>query len=202
MALAALVAFGCDKKKTDAPQPSEPTATATTTVAPAPSDTGPADIGPAGAASKEDRERAALDLLAGGPPATRLPIESVDEGKSFDRDLRDRLAPRAPEKLVDVDVSVGEPPGDAREVVARMKPRFRRCYQNGLKSNPNLAGSLVFKVDVGAKGDVTRVRMITGRGDLGSIVECLKGVVSGARFAQPDGGSTTITIPITFVNPK
>jgi hypothetical protein len=87
---------------------------------------------------------------------------------------------------------------NASAVVARMRPRFRRCYEQGLAQDPNMQGSVTLTAKVGPNGEVMGVGG-GGGGSLGSIVGCLKAVVSGGGFSPPDGGSAVITIPITFV---
>jgi hypothetical protein len=87
---------------------------------------------------------------------------------------------------------------NASSVVARMRGRFRRCYQQGLNTNPEMQGSVTLTAKVGPNGEVLGVGG-GGGGSLGPIVGCLKAVVSGGAFSPPDGGSAIITIPITFV---
>ncbi|MEZ4437839.1 MAG: AgmX/PglI C-terminal domain-containing protein [Polyangiaceae bacterium] len=86
---------------------------------------------------------------------------------------------------------------NASSVVARMRGRFRNCYQTGLNSNPELQGSVTLVAKIGPNGEVRGVS--GGGGGLGSIVPCLKAVVASGGFSPPDGGGATVTIPITFV---
>jgi hypothetical protein len=86
---------------------------------------------------------------------------------------------------------------NASAVVARMKGRFRACYQMGLASKPDLSGSVVLVARIGEQGQVESVS--GGGSTLAAIIPCLKAVVQGASFAPPDGGSAVISIPITFV---
>lgn len=86
---------------------------------------------------------------------------------------------------------------NASSVVARMKGRFRACYQAGLNSNPELQGSVTLVAKIGPNGEVQSVS--GGGGGLGAIVGCLKGVVASGGFSPPEGGSAVVTIPITFV---
>jgi len=86
---------------------------------------------------------------------------------------------------------------NASSVVARMKGRFRSCYQAGLNSNPDMSGSVVLTAKIGPNGEVQSVG--GGGGSLGPIIGCLKGVVQSAAFSPPDGGSAIVSIPITFV---
>ena len=87
---------------------------------------------------------------------------------------------------------------NASSVVARMKGRFRNCYNAGLKSDPEMAGSATLTARIGPSGEVTSVGG-GASGGLSKIVPCLKSVVRGGGFAAPEGGSAMISIPITFV---
>jgi hypothetical protein len=90
---------------------------------------------------------------------------------------------------------------NAGAVVSRMRGRFRACYQAGLDSNPELAGSVTLVAKIGPNGAVTGVS--GGGGALSPIVGCLKAVVSSGGFSPPDNGvGATISIPITFVVQK
>lgn len=87
---------------------------------------------------------------------------------------------------------------NASSVVARMRGRFRRCYQQGLNTNPEMQGSVQLTAKIGPNGEVLGVGG-GGGGSLGPIVGCLKAVVASGAFSPPDSGSAIISIPITFV---
>ncbi len=90
---------------------------------------------------------------------------------------------------------------NASSVVARMKGRFRACYNGGLASNPEMQGSVVLVAKIGPNGGVQGVS--GGGGPLAPIVGCLKGVVASGGFSPPDNGvGATVSIPITFVLQK
>ena len=91
--------------------------------------------------------------------------------------------------------------GNASSVVARMRGRFRACYNQGLQSNPEMQGSVVLVAKIGPNGGVQGVG--GGGGPLSPIMGCLKGVVSSGAFSPPDNGTgATVSIPITFVLQK
>ena len=87
---------------------------------------------------------------------------------------------------------------NASSVVARMKGRFRSCYQAGLNSNPEMSGNVTLVATIGPNGEVLSVGG-GGGGGFGAIVGCLKSVVQGASFSPPEGGKASVSIPITFV---
>jgi len=95
-------------------------------------------------------------------------------------------------------VAAGGAISNASSVIARMRGRFKRCYQAGLNSNPDLQGSVSLTAKVGPNGEVLSVG--GGGGGLGSIMGCLKAVVQSAAFAPPEGGQTAVVaISINFV---
>jgi hypothetical protein len=53
-------------------------------------------------------------------------------------------------------------------------------------------------VRVGEAGRATEISAIGGA--LGSIAPCLRERVAELRFAKPDGGTATVTLPLTFVD--
>lgn len=86
---------------------------------------------------------------------------------------------------------------NAATVVARMRGRFRACYQAGLNDDPGLQGAVTLVAKLGAGGEVTKVT--GGGGALGAIFPCLEAVVRSGGFSSPEGGSAIVSIPITFV---
>jgi hypothetical protein len=115
------------------------------------------------------------------------------EGEGVPREIK---GPRGDASVGGVGVAGGAV-ANASAVVARMKGRFRACYQSGLSANPDMAGSVVLVAKIGPNGEVQGVS--GGGGSLAPIVGCLKSVVQGGSFAPPDGGSALLSIPITFV---
>jgi hypothetical protein len=99
-----------------------------------------------------------------------------------------------PLPVVGAVVAGGVPDADAQ--VARMRGRFRACYERGLERDPNLAGSVTLDAKIGPAGEVTDVT--AGDGRLAPIVPCLKAVVESAKFGAPTGGGASLRIPVTF----
>jgi hypothetical protein len=85
----------------------------------------------------------------------------------------------------------------AAGTVARMRGRFRHCYQRGLdKVNPEMQGSVTLVAKIGGNGEVTGVS--GGGGGLAPIVPCLQSVVRSAQFSPPEGGGGLVSISIIF----
>lgn len=91
------------------------------------------------------------------------------------------------------------------EVVSRIARRnfgrLRRCYENGLRDNPNLQGRVTVRIVIGRDGKVSNVG---GGGDLPdkSVVSCVTRAFYGLRFPQPEGGIVTASVPIVFTPPE
>jgi hypothetical protein len=86
---------------------------------------------------------------------------------------------------------------NAASVVARMRGRFRRCYQHRLNSDPSIAGTVTLGASIGPNGDVLSVGGAT-KTSLKAIVPCLKAVIASDLFAPPDGGSALVSVVVTF----
>jgi hypothetical protein len=89
-----------------------------------------------------------------------------------------------------------------REVVERVlrqsRGGLRRCYEAGLRSNPNLVGRVGVRLVIGRDGGVTTVA--NGGSDLpdGSVVRCVVGAHQGMAFPAPEGGIVTVVYPVAF----
>jgi hypothetical protein len=90
---------------------------------------------------------------------------------------------------------------DADQVIARLRPVFRSCYQDGLREDAAMAGRVVFTVAVEEKGNVGSVAVATRSGGLSeAVVECMSLAIRKATFAPPTSGHVaTLKVPISFV---
>jgi Ca-activated chloride channel family protein len=109
---------------------------------------------------------------------------------------------RSPVRVRQGSVSVsGRLPPEVIQRIARQNfGRFRLCYENGLRSNPNLAGQVVVRFVIGRDGAV----ISTGNGGSslpdGAVVACVVRAFAGLSFPQPEGGTVTVTFPISFTS--
>jgi len=86
---------------------------------------------------------------------------------------------------------------NAQSVVARMRGRFRGCYQGGLNDHPEMQGSVGLLAKIGPSGQVMSVS--GGGGGLAPIMGCLKAVVRSGGFSPPlGGGNGLVSISIHF----
>lgn len=90
------------------------------------------------------------------------------------------------------------PPEVIQRIVRQNYGRFRLCYENGLRSNPNLQGRVAVRFVIGRDGAVSNVS--NGGSDLpdASVIQCVIRAYYGLSFPQPEGGIVTVVYPIMF----
>ena len=89
------------------------------------------------------------------------------------------------------------PPEVIQRIVRQNFGRFRLCYENGLRNNPNLQGRVTVRFVIGRDG---RVSNVGGGGDIpdSGVVSCVTRAFYGLSFPQPEGGIVTVGYPIAF----
>jgi Ca-activated chloride channel family protein len=97
-----------------------------------------------------------------------------------------------------VNVSGRLPPEVIQRIVRQNFGRYRLCYENGLRSNPDLRGRVSVRFVIDREGRVSNVA--NGGSDLpdASVVSCVVRGFSGLMFPQPEGGVVSVTYPIVF----
>ena len=90
------------------------------------------------------------------------------------------------------------PPEVIQRIVRQNFGRFRLCYENGLRNNPNLQGRVAVRFVIGRDGAVSNVS--NGGSDMpdGGVVSCVVRAFFGLSFPTPEGGIVTVTYPIMF----
>jgi tetratricopeptide (TPR) repeat protein len=90
------------------------------------------------------------------------------------------------------------PPEVIQRIVRQNFGRFRLCYENGLRSNPNLQGRVSARFVIGRDGTVSSTN--NGGSDLpdNAVVSCVVRSFSGLSFPQPESGIVTVVYPINF----
>jgi hypothetical protein len=91
------------------------------------------------------------------------------------------------------------PPEVIQRIVRQNFGRFRLCYENGLRTSPNLQGRVSVRFVIGRDGAVSNVG--NGGSDLpdANVVSCVTRAFYGLSFPPPDSGIVTVTYPIVFV---
>ncbi len=90
------------------------------------------------------------------------------------------------------------PPEVIQRIVRQNFGRFRLCYENGLRTNPNLQGRVAIKFVIDRSGAVSTAS--DGGSDLPdqSVVSCVVRGFQNLSFPQPEGGIVTVVYPIIF----
>lgn len=215
--LLTLSSVGCDRSATKQPIGSEPVASANTTASASPGpgpSSGTADPQPSAApaepafelapaassASRDERQKAALAVLAGEAPVARLAVVATEPGETLNPNLRDALAPRrrgGRVRMLPAQVDGKLPPDVVTRVVRGRFAQLRACYDRRLADSPLIAGKLTIELDLDAEGRVTRA------GDKGSdfpdrvTVNCFAAALRNVTFPKAEGG-TKATVPFVL----
>ena len=98
-----------------------------------------------------------------------------------------------------VSVSGRLPPEVIQRIVRQNFGRFRLCYENGLRTSPNLTGRVTVKFVIAPDGSVAGAS--NGGSDLPdqTVVTCVVRSFHSLSFPQPEGGKVLVTYPIMFV---
>jgi hypothetical protein len=84
-------------------------------------------------------------------------------------------------------------------VIASLRPGFRRCYNQGLDSDPGMGGRVVLIAQIAPNGEVSWTDVQTNTGLSPKVVQCLASKVRGAQFERPGASGSKLVIPITLV---
>lgn len=95
-------------------------------------------------------------------------------------------------------VSGRMPPEIIQRIVRQNFGRFRMCYENGLRVNPNLEGRVVIRFVIGRDGSVNSVSHAGSDMPDASVNSCVARAFYGLSFPQPEGGIVSVTYPIRF----
>ncbi|HSO31374.1 MAG TPA: AgmX/PglI C-terminal domain-containing protein [Labilithrix sp.] len=90
------------------------------------------------------------------------------------------------------------PPEVIQRIVRQNFGRFRLCYENGLRTNPNLSGKVAVQFVIDRAGAVATAK--DGGSDLpdGGVVSCVVRGFGNLSFPQPEGGVVSVTYPVVF----
>lgn len=95
-------------------------------------------------------------------------------------------------------VSGRMPPEVIQRIVRQNFGRFRRCYQQGLMTQPDLAGRVVVRFVIGAEGSVTAAQNADSTLPSASVVQCVVSSFLALTFSPPESGRITVTYPLQF----
>ncbi len=93
----------------------------------------------------------------------------------------------------------GRLPGEVIQRIVRQNfGRYRFCYEQGLRQNPNLQGRVAVRFVIGRDGSVSQVQ--NGGSDLpdANVVSCVVRSFYGLSFPAPENGIVTVNYPLMF----
>jgi hypothetical protein len=75
-------------------------------------------------------------------------------------------------------------PDEVRVTVSRYSMQMRRCYERGLRDQPDLGGKLVVRFRVGASGRARKIQVVVGESTLhhAGVETCVARVFRAMRF--------------------
>jgi hypothetical protein len=90
------------------------------------------------------------------------------------------------------------PPEVIQRIVRQNFGRFKLCYENGLRTSPNLQGRVAVNFVIGRDGEVSQAQ--SGGSDLPDpgVVSCVVRAFYGLSFPHPESGIVTVSYPIVF----
>jgi hypothetical protein len=138
-----------------------------------------------------------LDCVIRGLPIELGPLTAEQTGfggrgrRGEDRSTVPRVKQGA------TNVSGRLPPEVIRRIVRQNFGRFRLCYENGLRNNPELAGQIRVSFVIAPDGSVADV---SSTGDMpdGAVVSCVERSFFGLSFPSPESGNVRVTFPLRF----
>jgi hypothetical protein len=95
---------------------------------------------------------------------------------------------------------VGIPADVIRRVVLRNIGQINRCYEQGLATNPGLAGRVAVRFVIGSSGSVITSAPTSDTLGMPSVSACIAGAVQRWSFPVPaDSGAITVTYPFSLI---
>jgi hypothetical protein len=90
------------------------------------------------------------------------------------------------------------PVSGADVTVAGLRGGFRRCYQQGLATDPTMQGKVVISAKISANGEVESATPVSNVGLSSTVAGCIARTVRSAQFAAPGGTGSNLSIPVSF----
>ena len=138
--------------------------------------------------------------LEDSPEADTLmgPVEEIRAKRLSEQEKQNERARTTPANAFYRPAAMSGHVSNAAEVVAGLRPAFRKCYQQGLDLDPQMAGSVRLTVSVSADGAVSHVDS-RADGVSESVAACVEAEAMRAQFNPPESGSAVLSVPVSFV---
>ncbi|MGZ3452820.1 MAG: AgmX/PglI C-terminal domain-containing protein [Polyangiales bacterium] len=92
------------------------------------------------------------------------------------------------------------PPEAIKRIIHANFPRFRACYEQGLKKDPGLRGSVKVRFIIDTTGAVETASLAGGSMSDPQVSSCTLGVYKSLSFPEPEAGKVMVTYPIDYDN--
>jgi hypothetical protein len=92
------------------------------------------------------------------------------------------------------------PPEAIKRIIHANFPRFRACYEQGLKKDPGLRGSVKVRFIIDSTGAVENASLAGGSMSDAQVSSCTLGVYKSLSFPEPEAGKVMVTYPIDYDN--
>lgn len=89
---------------------------------------------------------------------------------------------------------------NADRVIAGLRPKFRKCYTDGLANDSSQQGALMVRVKIAPTGEVASVTVTSNTGLSADVASCVAKKVQNAQFDAPGGTGSTLDVPVKFVH--
>lgn len=192
-ALALVVLASCKK---EAPPPPTPAPSVSVVAAPTPSTSAPSEKETVLLHAMQGILPARM-VAEGGPWAISLGLGTW-QTKAYAKTKASSV--RITEKTVDVAGTL--PPDVIKRILRANFPRFRACYELGLRRDPALAGSVEMNLVIDETGAVESANL--GKGSLtdAQVRSCDLGILRTLSFPEPEKGKVKVKLEYDFSNKK
>jgi hypothetical protein len=89
-------------------------------------------------------------------------------------------------------------PAVIQRVVRAAFGDLRRCYEDGIRTRPNVVGRVTVKLVIDTDGHVAFAKAEASDLPDRTVVDCLVDRMRKMQFPSPEGGSVTVVYPIVF----
>jgi pimeloyl-ACP methyl ester carboxylesterase len=96
--------------------------------------------------------------------------------------------------------AAGQVPIRSAERVIReqIHPAAKRCFQEGLRADPTMAGRIVLLIHIAPAGEVDSSTVALNTRMSAAVADCVADAARRARFEGPGGTGSTISVPFNF----
>ena len=88
------------------------------------------------------------------------------------------------------------PPEVIQRIVRQNFGRYRLCYENGLRTNPALAGTVTIKLVIAKDGSTRQATMASTDLSDKTVAACILRGFSNLSFPQPESGEVVVLYPL------